>query len=160
MAEARGMGRGWGAVLVISLALNLAVVGLVAGAALRWQGGPPAETSERAGPARGAPVFALGPYGRALDRDGRAEWRAMAMARSDDLARGRAALRADVAALAALLQAEHFDAEAARDLLARQRANARAQEAIAHEILLEQLAGMPAENRRALAERLTRRGPR
>lgn len=167
--------------LVVSLALNLAGLGLVAGAALRWQAGGAMQTetgapdrqaerraawierraAERDGAGRegvrGMPVAALGPHGRALDREGREAWRARAALRQEDFAAGRAELRASLAALAALLEADSFDAEAAASLLERQRHAARAQEARAHELLLEVLSEMSAEERAAMAARLLRR---
>ena len=95
-------------VLGLSLALNLAIVGLVAGVALR--SGPPGGRT----PAMG---YAL-PYVIALPReDRRAVFDAV---RQDKSLPDRRARRADYAAMMEALQAAPFDRDAVQTILARQ----------------------------------------
>lgn len=138
--------RGWvKVVLAISLALNLAIVGLAAGAMLR-NGGPPGRDDDR--------DFGLGPLADALSREDRRALRSAFLDRYADGLGGRAALRADFDALLAALRAEPFDPAAldaafasiaARnaDLLDRGRA-----------VVADYLKGMDAATRADFADRL------
>lgn len=93
--------RGWVKVLLaVSLALNLAIIGMAAGAFLR-NGGPPGRGDDR--------DFGLGPLADALSREDRRALRDAFLERHPDGMGGRAALRADFDALLAALRAEPFD---------------------------------------------------
>ncbi len=85
--------------LAISLALNLGVAGLAAGAMLRSHDGP-----------RGEHDFGLGPIGDALTREDRKALRQAFVTAHPDLGRrGMAALRADFDPLLVALRADPFD---------------------------------------------------
>ncbi|KCV81525.1 hypothetical protein ATO10_11452 [Actibacterium atlanticum] len=94
----------WGRlVLVISLALNLMVLGIVGGAVLS-RGGP-------SGPPR-IDVLSFGPYTAALDQDGRRVLRREIFAEGKGVGNVRKLLRQDFEAVLAALRATPFDAEA------------------------------------------------
>ncbi|MCB6178352.1 periplasmic heavy metal sensor [Rhodobacter sp. Har01] len=91
---------GWvKALLALSLALNLAIAGLAAGAYLR-DGGPPG---------RGDRDFGFGPLGEALSREDRKALRLAFLENFPALKDGRAALRGDFGALIAVLRADPLD---------------------------------------------------
>jgi uncharacterized membrane protein len=141
MAEKPASRRWIGWALVASLGLNLAVVGLAAGAFLH---GPPAPPSLEV---RWIHVRALpAPYRRDLIKTMRAE-------RRDWQAR-REALRDRRETLAAALRAEPYQAEAVSDAMFREReaADAAAERGMA--LLLEQIDRMTPEERDAYAEAL------
>lgn len=132
-------GRLWTVILVCSLALNLAVAGIVGGTLLsgRIGDGPPRSFD-----------LGVGPVANALERDERRaigrELRRNRVLRNLD-PRGRAA------EMLVVLQAEPFDREALRAIFAEQsndliRVQARAQDA-----LLETIAAMTPERRAAFA---------
>lgn len=101
---------GWVKVLlVLSLGLNLAILGLAAGAALR-DGGPPT---------RGDRGFGFGPLVEALDREDRKAVRSAFFKDFPALKQDRAALRGDFDALIALLRAPELDPTALDAALAR-----------------------------------------
>jgi uncharacterized membrane protein len=132
-------GRLWTVILVCSLALNLAVAGIVGGTLLSGRIGE--------GPPRSFDL-GVGPVANALERDERRaigrELRRNRVLRDLD-PRGRAA------EMLVVLQAEPFDREALRAIFAEQsndliRVQARAQDA-----LLETIAAMTPERRAAFA---------
>ncbi|MFE3837119.1 periplasmic heavy metal sensor [Pseudogemmobacter sonorensis] len=93
--------RGWvRIVLAVSLALNLAVVGLTAGIALR-HGGP----QDRGG----GQDFGLGPLARALPVEERKALRRGFIDNHPELAKGTEALKADFDRLLAILRSESLD---------------------------------------------------
>ncbi len=150
MTETPGNGgtRRWLKVLLFaSLALNLAIAGLVAGAVLR--GGPP-------GHHRPPPdVAGAAPYMIALDHEQRrALWRELRgnfrRPPPDDLSRS-------YAEAVALLKADPFDAAAFSTLLETQAAAAEARRRTGQRALTDLLAGLPATERQAYAERLEAR---
>lgn len=104
--------RGWvKALLVVSLAVNLGIAGLVAGA---WAGG----WWERDHSSGGRRDSGLGPLATAMRGE---DWRAMRpawMSRNPDMKRGHEQLRADYDPLLAALRAEPFDAPAMQAALA------------------------------------------
>jgi hypothetical protein len=133
-------------VLAVSLALNLLIVGLVAGLALR--AGPGAD---------GHPALrdlGLGPFVLAMDRDDRAALRERLAAQ--DLRADRIALGRSLRGLQAALRSEPFDRAAAAAALTDGRRAAEALQAGAHAALLDQMAEMDPAARRALADRLNR----
>ncbi len=136
-------------VLALSLAANLAVVGLVAGAALKAGG-----EGGRPGMARD---LAFGPYSEALTGEQRrALWRGM-MADAPDRGQMRAEFRADLDAVVASLRAEPFDAAAFRAALAQQNARLAARVTAGREGLADLVAGMSVAERLAFADRLEAR---
>lgn len=139
--------------LVVSLAFNLLILGLVLGAVLR--GGPHDRRIAR--DMGGAPfVMALAPADRAaLIGEFHAE--------PGSLREDRRLLRERFHALLAALRAERFDRKAVQDLLAAQRGAAADRQAVGERLLLDRLEAMAPEARAAYADRLEhslRRGPR
>lgn len=134
--------------LVLSLALNLAVAGVVIGAMVT--GGP------RGGPAR--IDMSLGPLGRALSPQDR---RAVVRDLRETGALGgmdRGARRQALAETVALLRAEPFAPDAlARGFTSQRERGGRVLEA-GHEALVAHIAAMTLEERAALADRLEAEG--
>ncbi|MBC7138320.1 MAG: periplasmic heavy metal sensor [Defluviimonas sp.] len=132
--------------LVASLALNLAGIGMVAGAVLGH--------SRR--PDRPMMVHDLGfgPYTEALSREDRRALRNAFLERAPDLRRLRALMKADFDRLLTILRNEPYDAEAAAGVIAAQAERARRGFDLGHELLLERLKAMTPEERRAFAARL------
>lgn len=139
------MRRGLRWLLIGSLALNLGVVGIVAGALLSGRDG--------GGPHRGIDL-ALGPFARALAEDDR-----RAVMR-DLRHNGRLQLpsredrRQDLAQLATILRAEPFDPVGMAAILDRQRDRALAGQATTQEVLIARIAAMTPAARVAFADRL------
>lgn len=130
----------WRIVLVVSLALNVAVVGLVAGFALRGHSmGPPARFD-----------LSLGPVAGALSHDHR---RAIARALREDggLRRGGPA---GLDALVAALRADPVDPVAVEDAARQSSEFVRRVQDRAAEALTAQILAMSAEERAALADRI------
>lgn len=147
---------GWmKALLALSLALNLAVAGVVGGIALRRAADPPAAAQWRAGAEAGVSlrhVLAALPDDdrRAL----RADWRNRMRDAAVD---GSAPRRADGAAVLALLRAEDLDAEALHAALEAPQAQARAAGQAATALLVQRIAAMAPGERAAYADRLAER---
>lgn len=130
----------------LSLALNLMVVGVVVGSALKWGG------KDRG---HGARVEQMGgPLTRALShRDRREIGREMRKEFGKD--RGaQSERRAALEALVADLRAERFDREAVAGHLARQRAILNDRMAFGQGLMLARIEQMSAEDRAAFADRL------
>jgi len=101
---------GWVKLLLVeSLGLNLAILGLAAGAALRDGGHP----------MRGDRGFGFGPLVEALDREDRKAVRTAFFKTFPELKQDRAALRGEFDALIALLRAPEVDPEALDAALSR-----------------------------------------
>lgn len=132
--------------LFVSLALNLLVAGVVAGAL--WGRGDGAALR---------PVrvdIGLGPYTRALSDVDRAALRAAWRAQGPDLAGLHAARRADRAALLEALRAQPFDPLAVEAVFAGQRDRQAEHQHLARRLLVERIAAMSPEARAAYADRL------
>lgn len=137
-------------VLALSLALNLAVIGLVSGFLLR--GGPD-----------GARLPAMGyamPYVMALPKDLRRD--VFNTVRGDDTLPDRRARRAEYGAMIAVLRATPYDAEAARAILARQADGVSRVQNVAQSAWLDAVASLSDAERATYAqnmqEALKRRG--
>ncbi|RMH48675.1 MAG: periplasmic heavy metal sensor [Alphaproteobacteria bacterium] len=129
--------------LAVSLAVNLLVIGTLAGLLLRH------------GPPRGPdtfPVFGLRHVLRSLPEEDRAPLREAATALQAEIAPLRAQLRADRDRMAELIRTEPFDAEALRALLARQQDRLDKAAAIAADRIVATLAGLSPEARARFAE--------
>lgn len=131
-------------VLLVSLALNLAVVGVVAGL---LAGGRP----DGVAAPRGA---ATGLYLRALPEEHREAMREGLRREGGQFRIDRAALRAETAATLAALRAEPFDAVAFAARIAQQRQTLADRVSAGDRLLVERLAAMTPEERRAYADRL------
>ncbi|MDA7427967.1 periplasmic heavy metal sensor [Primorskyibacter aestuariivivens] len=142
------MSRGIRIVLFLSLALNLVVVGIVAGVIFRGgpDGHPPKHVRD-----------AVAPYTAALDRGERREigrriYRSLRTEGSRDAL--REAMRAEYAEALTLLKADSFDADAFAAVIARQTARAADRQKIGQRELVRHLSEMTADERRAYAARV------
>lgn len=153
--------------LVMSLALNLAVAGVLAGAWLRHAG---PERWEPRDPGRHTSAPArdrdpgIGPWGRALSATDRAALRDAFEGERGRLLEGVRADRADRAALAAVLRADPLDVAAMDAITDRMQARADDRLAVGQRLVRAHVIALPAAERAALADRLeaslTRRRPR
>ncbi|MGC9369235.1 MAG: periplasmic heavy metal sensor [Paracoccaceae bacterium] len=142
--------------LVLSLAVNLLVVGLVAGTGLNRL-----HDHDRHHPP-GGELIDYGPYARALSPEGRDRLRAAFRARRPEFRANREALRAGFAELLAALRATPYDPGRAAAVLEAQQGRVEAQTALVRGLLLEHLAGLSDAERAAFADRLEtvlRHGP-
>lgn len=153
MTQSQAKPKTWPRILLVfSLALNLIVVGIIAGAFMR--GGAP----------NAGPRFDLtaGPLTRAMDEENRDAVRA-ALRENDVFRRqDRSAMRADMQALIATLRADNFDAEMFKNVLSRQRLRLQAGQDTVVSVVSEQIQNMTITERAAFADRLeeqVRRGP-
>ncbi|MBS8228747.1 periplasmic heavy metal sensor [Vannielia litorea] len=140
-------------VLVLSLAANLAVAGLVLGAWITHG------DKHRDGSKRGERVtreLGFGPYARAIPRESRDGLKEAIEARRGALRANRDTLRSAFEATLATLRAEPFDRAAMAEQMAAQRAAISDSQQIGHEILLDRLERMSPEERAAFADRLER----
>ena len=133
--------------LALSVAVNLAVLGLVAGAFLRDGPGM-----------RSAMVrdLGFGPYTEALSPDDRAALRRALFEKAPDIRENRRMMRDDTEALLVLLRAETFDAQAFRDRMEAQHARMETQLRLGQDLLQAFIIAMPDDDRRAFADRLER----
>lgn len=136
-------GRGLKIALVISVALNLAVAGLVLGA---WLGD---------GPHKGMPRdLSFGPFSEALSDADRRELRKGLMSRGEEFRTSREAARAEFAVLLDALRADPFDPAAmSTALTAIETRNAERLE-LGRSLIETRLTEMSTEERRAFADRL------
>lgn len=134
--------------LILSLALNLAVIGVFVGAVVKFRdGGPPQRVD-----------FSLGPLGRALAaEDRRAIGRAL-RGREDLRHGGPRDWRASLDELATIVAADPFDPEALRRHLNGIRGQGAALIEAGQDAMVERIAGMSAAERAALAERVRTEG--
>lgn len=136
--------RGWRWLLILSLALNLAVFGVVAGAIVAGRtDGPPRSFD-----------LAIGPVARALEGGDRRAIMRDLMARGDLRPRDDAARDAETAALVAAIRADPFDPAAVAAILADMRARGERVVQAAETALVDRIAAMSPERRRAFADRL------
>jgi uncharacterized membrane protein len=132
--------------LLLSLALNLAVLGMVAGAYFRF-GGP--DSDKR--PARTDQI--AGAYTRALaPEDRRSIWRDMR--KQSAQMPSRAEMRRTHAQVLALLRADPLDTDALASALGRQIEFGHARAELGQMLLVKHLSGMTAADRAAYADRL------
>ncbi|MBY6153523.1 periplasmic heavy metal sensor [Vannielia litorea] len=142
-------------VLVLSLAANLAVAGLVFGAWVSHDGkrGPDGPRGDKDRIVR---ELGFGPYARAIPREGREGMKAAIEARHSGLRANRDALRSAFEATLATLRAEPFDRAAMAAQMETQRSAIADSQKIGHEILLDRLEAMSPEERAEFADRLER----
>ncbi|MDO6589247.1 hypothetical protein DS901_03655 [Loktanella sp. D2R18] len=129
-------------VLVVSLALNLAVVGLVAGsfASGRVGDGPPRSFD-----------LGLGPMSRALAPEDRRE---IGTALRHARPMGEYNPRRQVTLMIATLRATPFDPEALRDLIVEQAEHGTQIQNVAQDVVIDHITTMSDESRVAFADRL------
>ncbi|GGH55750.1 periplasmic heavy metal sensor [Frigidibacter albus] len=135
-------------VLVLSLALNLAGVGMVAGAVLGHSKKPPRPPM--------VSDLGFGPYTDALSAEDRRALRSAFVERAPDFRDLRRVMRGDFDRLLAILRTEPYDAAAAAAVIAAQRDRARQGFELGQDLLVERLGAMTAAERAAFADRLER----
>lgn len=140
-----GIGRKTRIVLIISLALNLLVVGVIAGGLLSGRGGDGRRVD-----------LSLGPYARALDPHDVDAIRTEMRGRGPDLRRDRRAMIDDTRSFVAALRADPYDPETAAEILLRQRGRVAEFQALGQDLVLERIARMSVDARAAFADRLER----
>lgn len=145
--EKTRFGKGLRIALALSVALNLAVAGVVAGAFLR--DGPPM----RAAMARD---LGFGPYTEALRPEDRKALRQALLEKAPELREMRRQMREDTEALLLLLRSEPFDVKAFDARMAAQGARMETQLRLGQNLLKEFIAALPPAERRAFADRLER----
>ncbi|SNS48649.1 periplasmic heavy metal sensor [Tropicimonas sediminicola] len=136
--------------LFVSLALNLAVAGVVLGTVLQVRKGDDTR------PDRITRELGLGPFLFALDDENRKALRDASRNRDKDLAAGRAEWRDALSESITLLRQEPFDRERFLFLVQRQAEIAARGRMIGQEELSLRLAAMSPEERNAFADRLER----
>jgi uncharacterized membrane protein len=140
----------WGrAVLFVSLALNLAVLGVVGGAVLERFG------HEREGFAAREVGFGL--FSEALEEKDRKDLRRAYLAARPDGRADRKRMRQDFQTILSALRAEPFDGEALRAALTAGATRIAERQAVGQSVMLDYLAKMPAAERAAFADRLEAR---
>ena len=132
----------------LSLALNLLVLGAIAGAFLM---GPGARTG-KAGPPGLREISA--PYVRAFDHSTKREMRREMRALLPDRGEAIAANKADYAAFLEVVRADTFDAQRAASIMEEQLARAGRFQKVGREVAIERIGVMSLEERRAYADRL------
>ena len=134
----------WKIVFAFSLALNLAVIGLVAGVGFRSAGGKPPQSFE----------FGLGPIGQALNKEQRRgigrELRANANLRES----GRPGPHGMVSAVIEILRADEFDPVALQVALDQPNERIKALQTAARAAFVAQVSEMSDEDRSAFADRI------
>jgi uncharacterized membrane protein len=137
----------WGRlVLVTSLALNLAVIGVFVGAVAKggWRDGDP----------RAVRDIGFGPFTQALTESDRKALRRAFMNDAPDMRATRQSMRDDVNSLLSTLRADPFDAARLADALHRTSERAQQRQELGERLILDFVAALPAAERLAFADRL------
>lgn len=156
MAESTRPKRRWRWLLGLSLALNLVFLGLVAGAAYRFAGGPGTSGSA------GMRSYAT-PYLMALPREARRDLHRQVRGDEGSPLPTRAVRRALYDDVLRALRVEPFEPAVVRATLQKQGDTARQVQEVAHAAWLAQVTAMSAQDRAAYADRLEEvltRGPK
>jgi uncharacterized membrane protein len=133
---------------VLSLGLNVLILGLVGGVFLR--GGPP----EHVRVERDISALGLRVYFRALDEKGREEIRANVQQRKENIKAGRGVFREHLKALAGALTAEPYDHAAVAEVLSLQAGVVSNNIGVGQKVLLNQIENMTPAERKAFASGL------
>ena len=141
--------RGLKIALAVSVALNLAVVGLIAGAALHGGPGGRGDMMVR--------DFGFGPFEDALQPDDRAALRNAIKGRMGDVRAARHQMHQDGTAILAALRAEPFDAATLAAALNAQATNIGDRLKFGSEVIRDFVLGLSPEARSAFADRLEQR---
>lgn len=153
MAEQNTSGKGssvrlWvRGLLLVSLGLNVAIAGIALGAFYSY--GTPAAGKR---PPRGDEI--AGTYTRALDSEDRRAIARQLRRQQRDVMPTRAEFRAQFLDVIALLRSENFDPDQLAALFAAQREFGMKRAELGHDLLLERLSNMTAEERAGFADRL------
>jgi len=141
--------RGWmKSILIVSLGLNLAVVGLVGGMMLR--GGP----EERFRAERDVGALGLRLYYRALDDGNRAALNGAIRANHGQFRTGRNTIRVHLLTLADALSADPYEPSAVVAELHKHGGIVSGNISLGQRLLMEQINAMSVDERKALSERL------
>lgn len=135
--------------LVISLALNLAVIGVAAGTLLR----PEPEPKRGNKDGRIAREFGLGPFARALTKEDRAIIRGQIGKTRGNYKANRGKLRAILTETFDVIRAPELDVARLEALFAAQRDIIGSAQITGQKLLIERLKSMSAKERSAFAER-------
>ena len=146
-AASKAPGRAVRIALAVSVALNLAVVGVVAGAALKH--GPAGHEMER--------DIGFGPFSEALSREDRRALRGQILQRAPELRSVRKEMQADTQSLLAVLRAEPIDAAGLTAVMETQRVRMAGRLELGQTVLRDFLIAMPPEARKDFADRLEAR---
>lgn len=141
-------GRGLRIALAVSVALNLAVLGMAAGAMLHVGGMPGRD---------GVRELGFGPFTEALDRQQRGDLRRAFFAKAPEFRNVRKEMRQDTQALLTALRTEPFDPAALTAILETQRKRVAAQLELGQSLMRDMLVAMTPEARLAFADRLEAR---
>lgn len=137
----------WGrVVLFVSLALNLAVAGVIGGAILGRFGHERRDFVAR--------DVGFGLFTEALSEKDRKELRNAYVRARPNLRAERQKMRADIQTILAALRADPFDVVVLRNALDEGAARIAERQSLGQGVVLDYLAKMPAEERAALADRL------
>ncbi len=156
-APARGPGARWIAIaLVISLAINLLIAGMVAGAYLRGGafGVVAAKPGTRGQHASPLGDLGFGPFGRALSPAQKRELTGAIRRRERDIEVNRQEFRHQMITLLKALQARPYDAGAVRRIIEAQSRQLSERLNIGKELFLERIERMSDPERAAYARRL------
>lgn len=142
-------------ILILSLAVNLAVVGLVAGAALRGgeRGGASGDGDARAR-AMQTRDFGFGPYVEALEHEQRREIGRNFIKKAGGAAKARAGAQEKFEAILDALNAEPFDADLFQAAVLAQLNDLAEKQNIGAAVIVDHVATMTPEARAAYAVRL------
>lgn len=146
-AASKAPGRAVRIALAVSVALNLAVLGVVAGAALKHGGSGRAVERD----------IGFGPFSEALSREDRRALRGKILQRAPELRSVRKDMQADTQSLLAVLRAEPFDAAGLAVVMETQRARMAGRLDVGQAVLRDFLIAMTPEARKAFADRLEAR---
>lgn len=138
-------GRGLRLALAVSVALNLAVAGIVGGSMLRPDG-PRGPSMPR--------DLGFGVFTEALTPDNRAALRQRLRQAAPDFGQERRAMAQDLTGIVTALRADPFDSRALDQAMQRQIERLAARLEIGHTLLLEFLTGLSTADRLAFADRL------
>ena len=151
-----GLPGGWLRIaLVVSLGLNILLIGVVGGAYLRdWH-------RQAMRPDRALQMIGLRPYWRAMDPESRARLAKAVREMHGTLRRQGGVNKGFARDFRAALLAEPFDREALQEVLARHADMLARRMSMGQKVLVDRIAEMTPEQRRAFARRLfaARRGP-
>ncbi|WP_417249946.1 periplasmic heavy metal sensor [Celeribacter sp.] len=161
-APAKGGVRWSRVILAVSLALNLAVVGMVVGTALRHpdrgptprDGGEMTEARDGQGEGMRNRDVGFAPFIDAIEGKGRRALALEFMRQMGDRESARERVRVHFEQVVSTLRAEPFDAAAFAELITERQRDLAARQEIGAQLLAEHVAEMSEEDRAAYAERL------
>jgi len=146
-------GVNWTRVLLFtSLAINLLVVGMVAGAFIRSGGGP----GRMAGEGAVLRDMGYGPYGQALTPEERRAMRGAVARKAQDLATNREALRQQMQTLLEALRKQPYDPAVVHAIVTQQQTRLKERWDIGRDLLLGHIDAMTDAERAQYAKRLAR----